>query len=544
MLDDFVSSARIQLDWIAVTPARTQSRVEKAGALTRTLAAIDRLLFAQRIGTLEPTDVKVWAREHAVPFDELPIDQNASMTWRASQHTHDPNIILDLTGSQQPLLTPRADVAIWRLSGVRISSNDSRHERASVVRAVFAGSPTVTFELEETTGDLSAHRRVTAGVCPTHPSSPLLTNAYLAASAHQLIVRRAKNFRPVSPVSNEASANASKARRADSAVELGGSANTRTSPTQATAGEVPLRDVSRTVARTALRQVRKMMWEQQWFLLVGRQSPHRLLPEPRDLETFLPPAGRYWADPHVVPYEGRVHVFFEEFLYAERRGRIAVTTLDSDCRPGPVKVALELDSHLSYPNVFVRNRRLYMVPEGASSGRVDLYECQGDVTHWSFRRTMLQNTPLVDVSVVEWQGLWWLFGSLKKPPGLRTAELLLLYWTDDPTTGKWREHRLSPLLADVTNARPAGAPWPNGSRLYRLAQDGSAGYGSGIVVNEVLRMDEDAYDERRVASLQPVWDKRLAGAHTLNRAGDVVVMDACRWVPRDPRRQRTDAMLD
>jgi hypothetical protein len=150
---------------------------------------------------------------------------------------------------------------------------------------------------------------------------------------------------------------------------------------------------------------------------------------------------------------------------------------------------------------------------------------------------------LLDASLVEWDGLWWMFASLKKPAGLRTAELLVLYVSEDPVTGAWRPHPLSPLLADVTNARPAGAPFVFGDRLYRLAQDSSGSYGRGIALNEVLSLSPVDYSERRVATVRPDWAWGICGTHTLNRAGDMVVMDASRYVVRDPRRPRAESML-
>jgi hypothetical protein len=543
LLEDLVSSKRVWLIGVAVAPL-FERQPDRPRPFANAILAADRLLFERRAGLLQAVDVIAWARDHSVSLDAL-AGSGVARPWAPDPQAGGPHVVLDLTGADSPGAIAGAGQAVWRLRGVPVSIADPWSERASVVKAVLAGSATVAFELDETADGWSGEGQVTSGVCPTHPSSPLLTDAYLAASARQLIVRRLESSSGARLSCDDAPAGVGEEAAAPARPPARPRPAAGSQPSQVSAGSLSLAaSGARVLARTVARQARKMAWEQQWFLMIGRQPCDLLLPDPRDLETLLPPPGRYWADPHIVEYGGRFHVFFEEFLYAERRGRIAVTTLDSAGRPGPVSVALDLDSHLSYPDVFVHDGRLFMIPEGASSGRVDLYECRGDPREWAFRRTLLHDTPLVDASVVEWRGRWWLFGSLKKPAGLRTAELLLLYAADDPVTGEWREHRLSPLLADVTNARPAGAPFRRGQKLYRLAQDGSRGYGSGIAVNEVLRMDSAEYDERKVASLLPAWDRRVCGVHTLNRAGDVVVMDGCRWVPRDLRRQRPDAMLD
>ena len=239
-----------------------------------------------------------------------------------------------------------------------------------------------------------------------------------------------------------------------------------------------------------------------------------------------------------------MHILFEEFLYEERRGRIAIITLDEDGRPGQARIALERDSHLSYPCAFKREGRLYMIPENAESGSLDLYECVELPDKWVRRRSLLEGVRVVDASLVEWQGLWWMFASLKAPAGLRTSVVLVLYSSEDPVNGAWQKHPLSPLLADVTNARPAGAPFVFGERLFRLAQDGSKSYGRAIAVNEVLSLTPTHFAERRVALVQPHWAKALCGTHTLNRAGRIVVMDECRYVRRRRVRPRADSMTD
>ena len=298
------------------------------------------------------------------------------------------------------------------------------------------------------------------------------------------------------------------------------------------------------LGRTGGRQLRRALFEKQWGLLVGTCDPDELFPDPRRLQPLMPPAGRYWADPFAMRFEGRTRLFFEEFVYETRRGRIGVVTLDEQGQAGEAQVALDLDSHLSYPCVFIHEGRLFMVPENAGAGTVDLYECVDAPAGWVHRRTLLPGVELVDASVVPWGGAWWMFASLKKPPGVRTAELLVLYVTDDPVSGEWRRHPASPLLADVTNARPAGAPFAVGERLYRPAQDGSGDYGWAITLNEVLTLTADDYAERRVATLRPEWAKGLAGTHTINRAGETVVIDASRYVLRDPRRPRAESMME
>jgi hypothetical protein len=411
---------------------------------------------------------------------------------------------------------------------------------------VLGGSAVVTFDLMASRPHRHESVVLDTAVCPTHSSSVLMTSAYLAASAMQLVVERLRNATEASLLGGEAPMLANPRSTAVPAEQrrLRTAAQATMDPALSDAAGHGLPSGVTFLAQAAARQARKAVREQEWHLLIGQQDPERRLPDPSTLRPVFPPVGCYWADPFVVTHEARTHIFFEEFLYDSRRGRIAVMTLDETGGLSAPRTALELDTHLSYPFVFVRDGRLYMVPENAAGGSLDLYECVEPPCGWVCRRSLLAGEPVTDASLVEWQGRWWMFAGLKKPHGLQTAELLVLYMTDDPVCGVWSKHPASPLLADVTNARPAGAPFVHDGRLYRLAQDGSGGYGWGIAVNEVLSLTPWSYEERRIAVLGPGWTRGLRGTHTLNRAGPNVVMDACRLVWRNPLRERSDTMLD
>ncbi len=75
-----------------------------------------------------------------------------------------------------------------------------------------------------------------------------------------------------------------------------------------------------------------------------------------------PPYG-WIADPFLVEFEGRLFLFAEIFLYkSERNGVIGYCTFNGD-RFGDWTVTMDRHWHLSYPNVFVEDDRLFMCPE-------------------------------------------------------------------------------------------------------------------------------------------------------------------------------------
>jgi hypothetical protein len=99
--------------------------------------------------------------------------------------------------------------------------------------------------------------------------------------------------------------------------------------------------------------------------------------------------------------------------------------------------------------------------------------------------------------------------------------------------GPWKAHCANPVLIDQATARPAGAFVKRGGALWRPVQDGSAGYGTGIGLVEVLRLDHSGYEQRLHTLLRadPSWPGRRF--HTLNRAGRLECIDGGAHSPRN-----------
>ncbi|HXT21460.1 MAG TPA: hypothetical protein VN923_11965, partial [Thermoanaerobaculia bacterium] len=62
--------------------------------------------------------------------------------------------------------------------------------------------------------------------------------------------------------------------------------------------------------------------------------------------------------------------------------------------------------------------------------------------------------------------------------------------------------------------------------LLRPAQICVPRYGAGISMNRVLRLTPHEYAERQVERVLPAPESGLLGIHTVNRAGDLTVVDA------------------
>ena len=234
------------------------------------------------------------------------------------------------------------------------------------------------------------------------------------------------------------------------------------------------------------------------------------------------PPGRFYADPFMLEQDGRSWIFFEDFDYAANRGRISCAELGSDGRFEVVPV-LERPYHLSYPCIFRADNNLYMIPESAENGTVDLYRCTEFPDRWILERTLLE-LPAVDSTIWIDADMCWLFVTLQEPRG---HGIQLWLFSASTIAGQWIAHPANPISTDVRRSRGAGAIFRHNGKLFRPSQDCSGHYGRSFTLNEIVALDAERYEERPLATVEPTWDRGLVGTHTYSHIGQVEVIDGC-----------------
>jgi hypothetical protein len=273
-----------------------------------------------------------------------------------------------------------------------------------------------------------------------------------------------------------------------------------------------------------------MRTREQWYLAY-RQGPDledsSATPDlvPCRFHALVPPTDRFWADPFPYRTGGKTWVFFEEFIYRSPRPHIAVMEFGPHGPTGPARVALSTDTHLSYPFVFEYGGQTYMMPETASTGRVQLWRAERLPSDWVPDRVLIEDRPLVDATMACVDGQWWLWASATTSLGVSWDELHL-YFGESPL-GPWKPHPRNPVIVDVRGARPAGRPFHHRGAWYRPAQD-CRHRGGAIVIQRIDRLDLRGYRERTIARLDPSWAKGLVGTHTINAAGGLTLIDVRR----------------
>lgn len=267
---------------------------------------------------------------------------------------------------------------------------------------------------------------------------------------------------------------------------------------------------------------------QQWVL--GYQiSP--TFPSASPFRYILPPADRFWADPFAAQRGDRRFILFEDASLATGHGHIAAMELRPDGSPGEVTRVLERPYHLSYPFLFRHEGEEFMIPETSQRGGVEVYRARSFPHDWELVEQMLPGVAAADVTLHQAGDRWWMFTDVAVAGTRFHNEELHIFHAPSPF-GPWTPHRLNPVFSDARRSRPAGALFEHGGSLYRPAQDSSVRYGWSMTFNRITKLTPDEYEEVDCGRALPDWDPRVVGTHTLNRDGDLTVIDAEMLRPR------------
>lgn len=283
------------------------------------------------------------------------------------------------------------------------------------------------------------------------------------------------------------------------------------------------------ISKNALRRILKRARRptvNHWRIAIRIGSPLRLVegrdPDLSGFRFHESPRGHYYADPFLWFRDGKYWLFFEDYSYATRRGTLACAQVLADGTLGRIQSVLERPYHLSYPCLFQDGDQLYMIPETAANGTVELYRCVEFPGRWEFDRTLL-DVAGIDTTIVEAQGRVWLMTSVPEPHAM--ARQLRLY-SAPHLFGEWVPHPANPISTDIRTNRGAGAFVKDGDRLLYLSQDSSRSYGYSFAVHEVTTLTTEQYEARPLLTVEPNWAVALTGTHTYARCGAVEAIDA------------------
>jgi hypothetical protein len=242
---------------------------------------------------------------------------------------------------------------------------------------------------------------------------------------------------------------------------------------------------------------------------------------------IVPPRGHFYADPFLLEWKGKHYLFFEDYSFASRRGRISYCELFDDLLTTLPAVALEREYHLSYPFLFLDGGVVHMIPDTSDRRTVELYHAPDFPGEFMFKCKLMADVIAIDPTVIKLGERFWLFAN-DFPDDGGPYDRLNLFWSD-ALLGPWHAHPRSPVVRDIGRARPAGALLRLGGELIRPSQDCSQRYGQAVVFNRITRLDPEGYEEEEIGRMEPSWLADNAATHAYNRTDRFEVIDG-QWL--------------
>jgi hypothetical protein len=310
-------------------------------------------------------------------------------------------------------------------------------------------------------------------------------------------------------------------------------------PVIGTPASDPTPPSSRQIARFFLRE--RLAWmryqwsetirSEMWNVGVVNAPIHQFLDGqyPAQID-WLQPLGsrRFLADPFAVPVAEGFQLLTEEFDYDRYQGYITRALYRPGLPLGENRVVIDEGVHMSYPFPLLYKDQLYCIPESQRRREVSIYRMQEGNGRWEKAGVLIRDFAAIDPTVIQHEGKWWLFCTCQDD----LPECKLFLWHAADLLGPWKPHALHPVKCDVRCSRPGGTPFLHDGQLYRPAQDSSAGYGSALSINRVIRLTEDEFEEETVAHIKPPAGVFYRdGMHTLSAAGGMTVLDGKRMAP-------------
>ncbi len=271
--------------------------------------------------------------------------------------------------------------------------------------------------------------------------------------------------------------------------------------------------LGRTTARKARRLTYGLTVQKRWRVAFGGSIPSF------ETDTALRPEGvlagpegtAFLADPHVVDDQT---LLCEGLSSNTGRGQVLQFTagVSQPVRGLP-------SSHLSYPSVVRHEGRAWLLPEMQRAGPQLIYplDLETATVAAGLRMIGLEDRRLVDPTLFEHEGMWWLFAGESGT----AQDCLSLFWSHG-MFGPYHPHPSNPIVAEPSRARMAGSIINHQGHLYRPGQDSSKGYGAGLTFCRIDQLSSESYAETPIGSLSM---RSAKGPHTINVSGRGTVFD-------------------
>lgn len=226
---------------------------------------------------------------------------------------------------------------------------------------------------------------------------------------------------------------------------------------------------------------------------------------------------RWFADPFILDItEDSIFLLVEELRYKHPKGRIAKLTIDRHSfEITDLKIILEEDTHLSFPNILRQNGKSYVYPENANGGKQNLYEYDEANEKLVFAQTICDDV-IWDSCITELFGRKQMFTAHKDD-----YHLDIYSW--DEMTGRF--FLSESIESKERNSRMAGQFFEYQGEIYCPFQNCERTYGGHIDLKKITVSEDGKFNFTKVKELHSPHRKYREGLHTLNEYKGVAVID-------------------
>ena len=272
-----------------------------------------------------------------------------------------------------------------------------------------------------------------------------------------------------------------------------------------------------------------------WYNLTEYEYCLAYKKQNEEYKVLKPNYKEWYADPIPFLWREKQYVFMEVYNKYGDKGRIGLSSIEKDGYLSRPKTIIEEPFHLSFPNVFIKDGQVYMVPECCAVNQIRIYKMQNDIYHWDVFKVFSNVGELVDSIIYEGiKGKVYLICCETNPHNkhqtcLKQYEILNF---GDPSIMELKENWRQKEYSYCT--RNAGGFINKKNNIYRVAQESTDKvYGKAVIINCVLELNEYILKEKFQKKITPATEKinlpkfvyRKWGVHTYGETNNFIIID-------------------
>lgn len=231
------------------------------------------------------------------------------------------------------------------------------------------------------------------------------------------------------------------------------------------------------------------------------------------------------ADPFILDTNPeKIILLAEQWVHKENKGRIVKVTIDRKTYSLlSIESFLHTDTHLSFPNIYREDNKIYIYPENHEAKLLQIYPYNPMKGHLE-QPIVLLDEPIIDAQIIKKGSYYYIFATKRSHTCDEASDLFV--YSSLTLTGPYKEHFM--LKGTSRTERGAGEFIVQGETIIRPVQDCIDSYGAAVIFKAV-DFTQGKIKEKEIGKLTPA-DEFPEGLHTFNRYNDIVVVDGIGFV--------------